>query len=74
MTGKETNGALDTLEKRLAEAGDFLPTCMDYGVLLNRAAREENIPVEEARRRYGLFTYRQWKDKGNGESAECGRA
>lgn len=39
---------------------NILPTCYDYSRFLERAVFELNISINEARRNYGLYTYKQW--------------
>jgi hypothetical protein len=41
---------------------NLLPTALDYGVFLQQAASKFNISVNEARGKYGLFTYQQWDE------------
>lgn len=41
---------------------NLIPTCQDYSRLLMRAVDKFKITIEEARDRYGLFTYGQWQE------------
>jgi len=45
----------------MKETTDKLPTCLDYSVYLNRASTKLGISVDEARDRYGRYTYNQWE-------------
>ena len=38
-----------------------LPSCLDYDIFLNKAASKFNISTNEARDKYGLYTYEQWQ-------------
>lgn len=37
-----------------------LPTCKHYGEFLAQAVQKINISINEARAKYGQFTYKQW--------------
>lgn len=37
-----------------------LPTCLDYSNFLDRAMNRFKITRDEARHKYGQFTYDQW--------------
>jgi hypothetical protein len=50
------------LRSRLEEGSDYSPTISDYSDLLYAAERRFNITRDEARDRYGNFTYAQWKE------------
>jgi hypothetical protein len=41
---------------------DKLPTCQDYANFLQLAVMKFKISTEQARKKYGLFTYEQWKE------------
>ena len=40
---------------------DILPTCYDYKKFLNEAVLKFDISINEARKKYGLYTYGQWQ-------------
>jgi len=40
---------------------DILPTCSDYKQYLDEAVKMLKISRDEARSKYGQFTYGQWK-------------
>jgi len=46
---------------RLWLGSDILPTCEDYKRYLDEAVKQLKISREEARSKYGKFTYKQWK-------------
>ncbi|MDR0322175.1 MAG: hypothetical protein LBI28_11780 [Treponema sp.] len=52
---------MSVLEDRLANYGDYFPSCMDYAELLARIVKKEKIAIEKAREKYGSFSYRQWE-------------
>ena len=56
---KESATLADILN-RGENAPDYLPSCWHYWQLLAMAAEKQRITTEEARKRYGLHTYRQW--------------
>lgn len=39
---------------------DKIPTCNDYSNFLVKASIKFKISINEARTKYGLFTYNQW--------------
>ncbi|MBP7846041.1 MAG: hypothetical protein KA007_01245 [Candidatus Pacebacteria bacterium] len=41
---------------------DFLPTCTEYAYFLDKAVEKLKISKDEARDKYGSFTYGQWKE------------
>lgn len=41
---------------------DLLPTCNEYAHFLDKAVEKLKITRDEARNKYGLFTYGQWKE------------
>ena len=41
---------------------DCLPTCTDYAHFLDAAIEKLKISRDEARAKYGQYTYRQWKE------------
>jgi hypothetical protein len=43
------------------ERKDILPTITDYGFYLSKAMTKFNIGIDEARSKYGQFTYGEWK-------------
>jgi len=53
---------MDTLDKRLAVYDDYFPLCMDYSELLYRIMKKEKISLNIARKKYRLFTYKQWRE------------
>ena len=55
----------DTFEnyyKQQAAKKDILPTCTEYSYFLEQAEIRLKISRDEARNKYGLFTYGQWKE------------
>ena len=53
---------MNTLDKRLKDGGDIMPTCLDYAFLLRRIMKKEGIDDDTAREKCGNLTYRQWRD------------
>ena len=53
---------MNTLDKRLKDGGDIMPTCLDYAFLLRRIEKKEGISHSEAQEKYGNLTYKQWLD------------
>jgi hypothetical protein len=51
----------DTYKKQEAAKWNLLPTCMEYAYFLDEAVKRLKITIEEARSKYGLYTYGQWK-------------
>ena len=49
---------------------DMLPSCSDYSVLLNKAHLKFKITLDEARNKYGLYTYSQWNELLKTESGK----
>jgi len=41
---------------------EYLPTCMHYADYLSEAVLIFRITREDARERFGKYTYRQWND------------
>ena len=41
---------------------NILPTCYDYKKFLNEAVLKFDISINEARKKYGLYTYGQWQE------------
>jgi len=41
---------------------NMLPKIMDYTNFLNKAIEKFNISIEEARTKYGRYTYKQWEE------------
>jgi hypothetical protein len=39
---------------------DYLPTVMDYTKFLDKITIQLSISKEEARNKYGRYTYQQW--------------
>ena len=39
-----------------------IPTSMDYSNYLYRAVAKFNIDVNQARNKYGTFTYKEWEE------------
>lgn len=48
--------------KRLTQKLDCLPTVLDYKELLNKICVQQNITRDQARSKYGKFTYKQWSE------------
>ena len=56
-----------SLKKRVQSGADLLPTCMDYSDLLDWAQKKYRIQREHARKKYGQFTYKDWKELINAD-------
>lgn len=48
--------------KQEAAKKDFLPTITEYSFFLSKAVEKFNITINDARDRYGLYTYGEWKE------------
>ena len=53
---------MQNLNKFLEAKIDKWPLCMHYAELLQMAVQKFSITKEEARKRYGLKTYKEWYD------------
>ena len=60
---------MQNLNELLNAGIDKLPLCMHYSELLGMAEQKFSINREEARKRYGLLTYREWNELLYGKSA-----
>lgn len=40
----------------------LIPSCSDYTYFLNESIKRLEISIEDARNKYGLYTYGQWKE------------
>ena len=49
-------------ERFMKQKVGVLPTCEHYGELLGLAVARLGISREEARKRYGRYTYAEWAD------------
>lgn len=56
------NNTFETYHKQQRQKWDLLPTCTEYAYFLDKAVEKLKISIEEARNKYGLFTYGQWKE------------
>jgi hypothetical protein len=59
---KSKSTTLADILNRGENAPDYLPSCAHYAQLLAMTAEKQRITTEEARKRYGLHTYRQWAE------------
>ena len=60
---------MQNLNKFLKAGIDKWPLSMHYAELLQMAVRKFSISIDEARKRYGLLTYKEWNILLNGKSA-----
>ena len=51
---------MQNLNEFLRAGIDKLPLCAHYAELLQRAMQKFSISRDEARKRYGLMTYKEW--------------
>ena len=51
-----------TTKKRLIKNLNVLPNCEDYRILLHKSVEKFNISFENARMKYGSYTYQQWEN------------
>ena len=51
---------MPNLKNLLEEEVDLLPLCLHYAELLQKATEKFSISMEEARKRYGVYTYKEW--------------
>ena len=59
---KMMGGVFDKYHQIKRDRKDILPTCTDYGFFLDKAQERLKISRDEARKKYGQFTYGQWKE------------
>jgi hypothetical protein len=59
---KMLHDTFETYYKQQAAKKDLLPTCNEYNYFLDKAEEKLKISKDEARDKYGLFTYGQWKE------------
>jgi hypothetical protein len=59
---KMLDDTFETYRKQQAAKKDFLPTCTEYAYFLDKAVEKLKITKDEARSKYGLCTYGQWKE------------
>ena len=52
---------MNTLDKRLKDSGDIMPTCLDYAFLLRRIMKKQGIDDDAAREKCGNLTYEGWR-------------
>lgn len=52
----------DRYKAQEAARKDLLPTCTDYAYFLDEAVKRLKISRDEARSKYGQYTYGQWKE------------
>jgi hypothetical protein len=53
---------MNTTEQRLKDNLNVLPKVEDYRILLHKAVEMFNISFENARMKYGKFTYQDWEN------------
>lgn len=51
---------MNTLNELLKQGVDKWPLCAHYSELLQMASEKFSISKEEARKRFGLLTYKEW--------------
>lgn len=59
---KMLNDTFEIYKKQQEAKKDLLPTCTEYAYFLQKAVEKLNVTIDEARSKYGLFTYGQWKE------------
>lgn len=59
---KMLNDTFETYRKQQEAKKDFLPTCTEYAHFLGKAVEKLKITMDEARNKYGSYTYGQWKE------------
>lgn len=59
---KMLEDAFNNYHKQEESKKDFLPTITEYGFFLSKATEKFNISINEARDKYGLYTYGEWKE------------
>jgi|688.fasta_scaffold37842_15 hypothetical protein len=52
----------EVIEVENSDSQDSLPTVADYRILLHKAVETFNISFENARMKYGKFTYQDWEN------------
>lgn len=58
---KRMDAIFDNYKAMEAEKWDKLPPCSAYGSFLSAAMTKFNLSIDEARSKYGQFTYGEWK-------------
>lgn len=58
---KRYDAIWDAYKKQEEARKDLLPTCTDYSFYLDKAVEKMKITKDEARSKYGQYTYGQWK-------------
>lgn len=48
------------LKHEIMTKNDLWPTCFEYAHFLDLAVSKFKITIDEARERYGLYTYGEW--------------
>ena len=56
------NNVFDTYHKQQLARKDTLPTCNEYSFFLDKAVTKFGISINDARSKFGLLTYGQWKE------------
>lgn len=59
---KSYDAIWDAYEKDREATKDLLPTCSHYSHYLSKAVEKFKISIDEARSKYGQYTYGQWRD------------
>ena len=59
---KMLNDTFETYRKQQEAKKDLLPTCQEYSFFLDKAVEKLKITIDEARSKFGQFTYGQWKE------------
>lgn len=59
---KRMDDIFNTYNRQEEAKKDLLPTCTDYDYFLSQAEIRLKITRQEARSKYGQFTYGQWKE------------
>lgn len=59
---KRMDAIFDKYHAIEASKADYLPTVTEYSHFLDEAVKRLKISRDEARSKYGQFTYKQWKE------------
>ena len=59
---KMLNDTFETYRKQQATKKDLLPTCSEYTFFINKCIDKFKISIDEARNKYCLYTYGQFKE------------
>lgn len=59
---KMLHDTFETYRKQQEAKKDILPTCTEYSYFLDQAEIRLKISRDDARSKYGQYTYGQWKE------------